>query len=67
MTNDTTGIDDKALSSLSVAPDGKESEASTPARGDAGRGGDLGSHFGTPPPPTGQVPSVRVTDRCRRG
>lgn len=42
MTNDTTGIDDKALSSLSVAPDGNESEASTPARGDAGRGGDHG-------------------------
>ncbi|PZO80415.1 MAG: hypothetical protein DI632_02440 [Sphingomonas hengshuiensis] len=40
MTNDTNGIDDKALSSLSVAPDGDESEAATPARGDAGRGGD---------------------------
>lgn len=37
MTNDTTGIDDKALSSLSVAPDGKESDAqSPPGRGDAG-------------------------------
>lgn len=36
MTNETNGIDDKALDSLSVAPDGNESEANTPARGDAG-------------------------------
>ncbi|KQM22917.1 hypothetical protein ASE73_01400 [Sphingomonas sp. Leaf24] len=37
MTNDTMGIDDKALSSLSVAPDGNESDAHTPpGRGDAG-------------------------------
>ncbi|WP_294322637.1 hypothetical protein [uncultured Sphingomonas sp.] len=35
MTNETNGIDDKAIASLSVAPDGKESEAN-PARGDAG-------------------------------
>lgn len=35
MTNDTNGIDDKAIASLSVAPDGQESEAN-PARGDAG-------------------------------
>jgi len=35
MTNETNGIDDKAMASLSVAPDGKESEAN-PARGDAG-------------------------------
>jgi hypothetical protein len=36
MTNDINGIDDKALDSLSVAPDGRESEAKTPAQGDAG-------------------------------
>lgn len=36
MTNETNGIDDKALDSLSVAPDGHESEAKTPAQGDAG-------------------------------
>jgi len=39
MTNETNGIDDKAIASLSVAPDGDESEAN-PARGDAGAGGD---------------------------
>ncbi len=38
MTNETNGIDDKAMASLSVAPDGQESEAN-PARGDAGAGG----------------------------
>jgi hypothetical protein len=38
MTNETNGIDDKAMASLSVAPDGRESEAN-PARGDAGTGG----------------------------
>ena len=38
MTNETNGIDDKAIASLSVAPDGQESEAN-PARGDAGAGG----------------------------
>lgn len=38
MTNETNGIDDKAMESLSVAPDGQESEAN-PARGDAGPGG----------------------------
>lgn len=36
MTNETNGIDDKALESLSVAPDGNESEAKTPVQGDAG-------------------------------
>ncbi|WP_242416059.1 hypothetical protein [Sphingomonas panni] len=36
MTNETNGIDDKALDSLSVAPNGNESEAKTPAQGDAG-------------------------------
>lgn len=38
MTNAINGIDDKAMASLSVAPDGKESDAN-PARGDAGAGG----------------------------
>ncbi len=39
----TNGIDEKALDSLSVAPNGNESEAKTPAQGDAGEvTGDLG-------------------------
>ncbi|PXA90484.1 hypothetical protein DMC47_27480 [Nostoc sp. 3335mG] len=39
MSNETTGIDEKALSSLSVAPDGHESEGHMP-RGQGDAGGD---------------------------
>ncbi|MBD8677689.1 hypothetical protein [Sphingomonas sp. CFBP 13720] len=45
MTNDTNGIDDTALDSLSVAPDGKESDGH-PGRGDAGRDGGITDRLG---------------------
>ncbi len=51
MTNDTTGIDDKALSSLSVAPNGRESDASD-HQGDAGSDADITGELANDPDDT---------------